>query len=108
MAKKKSFPKTPEEMQKHVQKLARQGKIVLAPHDGVDALEDECYEFIERVFGVKRALLTDLSTVSDMPETPDWKHLTSRLFGIPLPEKDNPTILEVAREIRRWRQQGNA
>lgn len=94
---------TKEEIIEAVRNAGNTKKIEIAPQDLVEEYEDECYEFIERVFKVKCALITDESRVGDFPKLKeDWRRITMQMFGIPCPEK-NALIVDVAMAIRKAR-----
>lgn len=47
--------------------LPKDVRIELAPHDAIDTFGDFADEFMERIFGVECALITDQSSLWDFP-----------------------------------------
>jgi len=90
VAKKKSKEELDAITQK-VRKLAREGKVTMAPQDRINQYPDVMKRFVGEVLGHPEALYSDMSYLSDFtagpvrPGTPDYVEIVARTleeFGI--------------------------
>lgn len=98
MAKKKKTPEELDQITQKVRKLAREGKVVMAPQEKINQHPEIMDRFVGEVLGHPEALFSDDSYPSDFtegpvkPGTPDYIEIVARTleeFGIdPTPVMD--------------------
>ena len=103
MRRKKPTKKQLAEATTKIRRLAREGKVALAPHVRVDDCADVAEDFMLNVVGIKCWLITDESSLYDFTVVPKsvLQARVKQRYGIMLAKGENPFLADLFERIKR-------